>query len=83
MNNHTAELAELVELAKRGSALAPTDRSRLVDMLLVSLHEDPLVEIEAAWDGEVERRLAAFERGELRAIDGDEALAQAHALARR
>ena len=80
MNDHTAEL---VELAKRGSALAPPDRSRLVDMLLVSLHEDPLVEIEAAWDGEVERRLAAFDQGELRAIDGEEALAQAHALARR
>lgn len=74
---------QVVELAERGKALAPEDRSRLVDMLLESLHEDPLGEIEAAWDTEAERRLAAYDRGEVQALDGEEVLAKAHALARR
>jgi len=74
---------QVVELAEQGKALSPEDRSRLVDMLLVSLHEGPLAQIEAAWDEEVERRLAAYDRGEVQAIDGEEVLARARALARR
>ena len=45
---------QVTELAERGKALAPEDRSRLVDMLLVSLHEPPVAEVEASWDQEVE-----------------------------
>ena len=74
---------QVVELAEQGKALAPEDRSRLVDLLLVSLHEDPLAQIETAWDEEAERRLAAYDRGEVQAIDGEEVLAKARALARR
>jgi putative addiction module component (TIGR02574 family) len=74
---------QVVELAEQGKALAREDRSRLVDILLVSLHEDPLGEVEAAWDDEVERRLVAYDRGEIQAIDGEEVLAKARALSRR
>ena len=74
---------QVVELAEQGKALAPEDRSRLVDLLLVSLHEDPLAQIETAWDEEAERRLEAYNRGEVRAIDGEEVLAKARALAHR
>ena len=74
---------QVVELAEQGKALACEDRSRLVDMLLVSLHEDPLGEVEAAWDDEVERRLVAYDRGEIQAIDGEEVLAKARELSRR
>jgi putative addiction module component (TIGR02574 family) len=74
---------QVTELAERGKALAPEDRSRLVDMLLVSLHEAPLAEVEVAWDQEVERRLAAYDRGELQALDGEEVLAKARRLAQR
>ena len=72
----------IAELAAKGTALAPEDRSRLIDLLLVSLHEGPLSEVEAAWDDEVERRLDAYDRGETRAIDGEEVLAEARRLAR-
>ena len=72
---------QLIELAELGKALAPEERSRLVDMLLESLHEEPLAEVEAAWDVEVERRLAAYARGEISAIDGEVVLAKARALA--
>ena len=74
MNDQVSELAEL------GRELAPEDRSRLVDMLLVSLHEAPVAEVEAAWDQEAERRLAAYDRGEVQAVDGEEVLAKARRL---
>ena len=74
---------QVTELAERGKALAPEDRSRLVDMLLVSLHEAPVAEVEVVWDQEVERRLAAYDRGELQALDGEEVLAKARRLAQR
>ncbi len=74
---------QVTELAERGKALAPEDRSRLVDMLLVSLHEAPVAEVEVAWDQEVEHRLAVHDRGELQALDGEEVLAKARRLAQR
>lgn len=70
------------ELAAKGAALTPEDRSRLIDLLLVSLHEGPLTEVEAAWDEEVERRLAAHDRGEAQSIDGETVLAEARRFAR-
>jgi putative addiction module component (TIGR02574 family) len=76
-----APVLELLEAQVLG--LPPQDRSRLVDLLLVSLQELPQAEIEAAWDSEVERRLAAYDRGEVQAIDGEEVMAKARALARR
>jgi hypothetical protein len=72
----------VAELAARGVALAPDDRSRLIDLLLVSLHEGPLADVEAAWDEEVERRLDAHDRGETVSIDGEEVLAEALRLGR-
>ena len=74
---------QVAELAERGEKLAPEDRSRLVDMLLASLHEAPLAEVEAAWDQEGESRLAAYDRGEMQAIDGEEVLAKARRLAKQ
>ena len=74
---------QLTELAERSKAPSAEDRSRLVDMLLKSLDQAPLAEVEAAWDAEAERRLAAYDRGEIRAIDGELVLAKAHALATR
>ena len=73
---------QLLELAERGKALAPDDRARLVDLLLESLHEAPLGEVEAAWDAEAERRWAAYERGDIQALDGEELLVRARALVR-
>ena len=74
---------QLAELAERSKALSPEDRSRLVDMLLESLDQAPLTEVETAWDEEAERRIAAYDRGEVPAIDGELVLAKARALARR
>jgi putative addiction module component (TIGR02574 family) len=74
---------QVVELAERGKALSADDRSRLVDMLLESLNEQSLSEIESAWDEQAESRLAAYDRGDVQAIDDEEVLAKAKLLSRR
>ena len=51
--------ALVTELSERGRSLALKDRSRLVALLLATLHESSLAAIEAAWDKEIERRIAA------------------------
>ena len=38
---------QVADLAERGKKLAPAERSRLVDLLLESLHEAPLADVEA------------------------------------
>ena len=72
----------VTELAERGKALQPQDRSRLVDLLLESLHEPSTVEVESAWEAEIERRLAEYDRGEVQAIDAQEVFAKARSIAR-
>lgn len=54
--------------------LAPVERARLAERLLVSLDEDD--EILAAWVEEAERRGEAYDRGEMGAIDFDESIAR-------
>ena len=71
-------VAELVEQAR---TLSPEDRSRLVDLLLESLHESPLAEVEAAWTKEIERRVAAYERGEVQTYAAEEVFAEARRIA--
>jgi putative addiction module component (TIGR02574 family) len=73
---------QIIELAERCKALAPEDRSRLVDLLLESLHEASIAEVAAAWDTEMERRLAEYDRGEVKAIDAEEIFAKARNIAR-
>lgn len=73
---------QVIELAQRGKELSPEERSRLVDILLESLHEPPIAEVEAAWEVEIERRLAEYDRGEAESIDAEEVFAKARSIAR-
>lgn len=70
------------KLRQRASVAEPQDRSRLVDILLESLHEPAIAEVEAAWELEIERRLAEHDRGEANSIDGGEVFAKARSIAR-
>jgi putative addiction module component (TIGR02574 family) len=75
-------MADIVaELADRGRSLAPDDRSRLVELLLESLHEPPLSDIEAAWDAEIVRRVQAYKRGEIETCAAEEVFAEARRIA--
>ena len=73
---------QVTELALRGKALLPQDRSRLVDILLESLHEPAIAQVETAWELEIERRLAEHDRGEANNIDAYEVSANARSIAR-
>jgi len=75
-------MADLIsELAERGRSLPPEDRVRLMDLLLESLHEASTGELEEAWNREIERRVAAHERGEGRLYTLEEVMAEAARIA--
>ena len=72
----------LKELEHQARSLSPEERARLSDVLLESLRDAPVAEIEAAWDLEIEKRIAAFDRGELATFSAEEIFAEARRLAR-
>ena len=72
---------QVAELVKRARALAPQERERLVDQLLESINEPAAAELDAAWEAEIERRLAEYDRGDVQAIDAEEVFAKARRLA--
>jgi putative addiction module component (TIGR02574 family) len=72
----------LKELELQARNLTATERARLAEVLLESLREPPLPEIEAAWDHEIAERVAAYDRGEATAYAAEDVLAEARRLAR-
>jgi putative addiction module component (TIGR02574 family) len=70
------------DLVQRGRDLAPEDRERLVDQLLESLNEPSNAELDAAWESEIERRVADLRAGRVETIDGEEVFAKARRLAK-
>ena len=72
----------LKELEHQACSLSPEERARLADVLLESLRDAPVAEIEAAWDLEIESRVAAFDRGELATFSAEDVFAEARRLAR-
>lgn len=60
--------------------LPPEDRVFVADRLEQSLSRGEFAspEISAAWNDEIERRLAAFDRGEVEAVDADSAVERMH-----
>lgn len=72
-------LAEVEEQARK---LSPEERARLAEALLDSLREAPLAEIQAAWEREIEERVAAYERGEVQTYSAEDVFAEARRFAR-
>lgn len=54
--------------------LNPSEKAALIDALWESLDEERIKEVEGKWAAESEDRIDAFERGELRAVDGPSAI---------
>ena len=71
----------VTELAAKGRSLSPEQRVRLLDLLFESLHDTSTSEIEAAWNAEIERRVAAHERGEGKLHDAEDVLTEAARIA--
>lgn len=73
---------QVAELARRSLALSPDDRAHLAELLLSSLEAEPRSDVESAWEDEIRRRLDAYDRGEVEAIDAETVFARAAAIAR-
>jgi putative addiction module component (TIGR02574 family) len=63
------------ELLKQARTLAPADKLALVEALMNEL-DRPDAGIDAAWAAEAEDRLAAYRKGEIRAIPLADVLAK-------
>jgi putative addiction module component (TIGR02574 family) len=72
----------LKELEQQAKALTPEERAKLAEILLESLQEAPIADIEAAWDREIQERAAAYDRGELQTISAEDVFAEARRLAK-
>ncbi len=72
----------LKELEAQARSLSPEERAKLAELLLESLHDAPLVEIEQAWEREIEERAAAYDRGELPTFSAESVFAEARRLVR-
>jgi len=72
--------ALLVELEKQACSLLPEERAHLAEVLLESLHDSPLSEIETEWEQEIEQRVAAFDRGELQTYSAEDVFAEARRM---
>lgn len=66
------------EIAELALELSQEDRAYLADVLEQSLQGGGFAspEIATAWRVEIERRLEAYDRGEMRAVDGEESLSR-------
>ena len=71
----------LKELERQARALEAEERAKLAESLLESLHQ-PISEIESEWAEEIEKRVAAFDRGEMEAYPAEDVLAEARRLSR-
>jgi len=58
------------------------EREQLVEKLLESLNGSNAGELDSAWESEIERRLAAYDRGEVKAIDAEVVFAEAARIAK-
>jgi putative addiction module component (TIGR02574 family) len=73
--------ASLKKIEEQAKALSAEERAKLAESMLESLHT-PVSEIEAAWAEEIERRVAAFDRGEIPAYAAEDVFAEARRLSR-
>ncbi|HSK77833.1 MAG TPA: addiction module protein [Thermoanaerobaculia bacterium] len=63
------------EILRAALSLPGEERASLADKLLQSLDEDDQERIDRLWAKEAEDRIAAYERGEIDAIPGNEVFA--------
>jgi putative addiction module component (TIGR02574 family) len=74
--------SDLEQIEDRARALNPEERAKLAESMLESLHE-PLAAVESAWAEEIERRVEAFDRGELASYPAEDVFAGANCSATR
>ncbi len=68
------------EIIEAALALPAESKTELVKRLLASLDEEHQKEIDAAWAGEIEDRIAALDRGEMEEFPAEQVLAELRGL---
>lgn len=63
------------ELSMKARALSPGERVQLAEELLATVQE-PDAEIEAAWDEEIQRRVAEIDNGTAKLVPAEEVFAE-------
>ena len=71
------------ELSARARTLSLEDRACLAEALLESLQEKSDADAEAAWEREIERRVAEIESGAVKLVAAEDVHAEARRLIRR
>ena len=71
----------VLELAEQTKGMSAEERVRLLDLVLESLEVGDPSPTDAAWAAEIERRVAAHERGEGKLFDLEEVMAEAAKIA--
>ncbi len=71
----------LDRIEKQSKELSADDRARLAESMIESLQVQE-AEIENAWADEIERRVAAFDRGEIQAYPAEDVFAEARNMLR-
>ncbi|MBT9591545.1 MAG: addiction module protein [Thiobacillus sp.] len=74
--------ASLADVEKQARRLTPDERARLAEVLLESIQDNFISEIEAAWQLEIENRVASYERGENQTFPAEEVFAEAKRITR-
>lgn len=72
----------LAEIEQQACTLSPDERAHLAEVLLESLRDPTLSEIEKEWERKIENRVAGFDRGELPTYSAEEVFADARRMAR-
>lgn len=73
--------ASLEQIEEQARGLSAEERAKLAESMLESLHA-PVSEVEAAWTEEIERRVTAFDRGEISSYAAEDVFAEAHRMSR-
>ena len=66
----------LKELYTETRQLPREQAAELIDLMLVDAFSHPEPELEAAWGREIDRRLAELESGQVKAIPGEQVMAE-------
>ena len=70
----------LKEITSCATALSPEERAQLAEVMLGSLQEGTSAEVDAAWDQELQSRIAAYERGESKLVSAKDVFDEARRL---
>ena len=69
--------ALFIEIERQARELSADDRARLAEVLLESIQESTIEEVQAAWDQEITARVAALKNGSATLYPAADVFAQA------